>query len=142
MALEPTESTSVSHVTNDFPRTLIAYGGENVMGFAGNLEVTITGNALSDGIEDGDANGSLTIWPNPSNDVANIAFELITTERVRLEIFSAEGKLIDSIFEGEASAKTPYQFEVDVNHLAAGNYTCRLVSNNEVLTSKTLTVTK
>jgi hypothetical protein len=139
-ALAPTELTEVKHITEAFPRSIVAYGGEDVSGSFDGLEVTIVGNALSDGIEDG-ALGNFNIWPNPAKDMAQLSFELNESKRVTLEVFSAEGKLIDRLFEGEASAGIPYQFDLDVNHLATGNYTCRLMGPDGVIKAGQLTVT-
>ncbi|HKK37867.1 MAG TPA: T9SS type A sorting domain-containing protein [Cryomorphaceae bacterium] len=142
VAVSPTELTQVAHIENVFPRSIIAYGGENVMGQTGRLDVSITGNALSDGLDSSNENFNLKIWPNPAKDFAQISFELASESQVRLDIFSPEGKLIDSIFEGNAQKDTPYQFEVEIGELAAGNYSCRLVSTEGDVVSKTLTVVK
>ena len=141
-AVTPTELTEVNHVINEFPRSIIAYGGESVLGEAGGLSVTIIGNALSDGIGSGENEFDLKIWPNPSKDIAQVSFEMLEEGQISLEILSLEGKLINRIFEGNAQGKTPYQFEVNVNNLAAGNYTCRLMNADGATVAKTLTVVK
>ncbi|MEM9050735.1 MAG: T9SS type A sorting domain-containing protein [Bacteroidota bacterium] len=139
MALTPTELTQVKHLENTFPRSIIAYGGESVTGNLGGLDVTVLGNALSDGIQN-DENGSFKVWPNPAKDIAQISFELENSEQVSLEIYSLEGKLIQSIFSGNVIGKTSYQYEIDISNLAAGNYNCRLLDEKGNSRNRTLTV--
>jgi hypothetical protein len=142
VAISPTELTEVDHLSNTFPRSIIAYGGEDVTGEKGGLDVTITGNALSDGLDSENENYDLNIWPNPAKDFAQIAFELAESGQLSLEIYTPEGKLVKSIFEGGVTNNTPYQFELDVNNLAAGNYSCRLLDSSGRGITKTLTVVR
>jgi hypothetical protein len=142
VALQATELTQVIHPLEGFPKSVIAYGGENVMSNANNLTVNIVGNALSDGIESGENEYDLTIWPNPSKDYAQVSFELAEEGQVSLQIFSAGGELIDTIYEGGAQGKTRYKFEVDANSLSAGTYTCRLMNTSGKMFSKALTIVK
>ena len=141
VALAPTELTEVKHLENTFPRSIIAYGGESVTGNLGGLDVTVLGNALSDEIENAES-VSFKVWPNPAKDFAQISFELKETEQVRLEIYSLDGKLIQSIFNGNAMGKIPYQRKIDLSNLAAGNYNCRLLTENGNSMNTTLTVVR
>ena len=140
MAESPTELTEVTHPTNVFPKSVIAYGGENVMNTAGSLAVTIVGNALTDGIDSYEDKYDFAIWPNPSKDYAQISFKLLEEGQVSLQLFSAQGKLIETIYQGGAQGKTKYQFELDLNAFSAGNYSCRLMTKEGVLISKALTI--
>jgi hypothetical protein len=142
MAESATELTQVTHPMNVFPKSVIAYGGEDVMGEVGNLDVTVVGSPLSDGVDSGDNEYDLTIWPNPSSDFAQISFELAEEGQISLQIFSVEGKLMETIYEGGAQGKTRYQFEVDANSLSAGTYTCRLMNTSGKMFSKALTIAK
>lgn len=142
VAISPTQLTEVDHLTGTFPRSIVAYGGEDVTGNKGGLDVTITGNALSDGIDSDNDNYDLRIWPNPAKDFAQIAFELAESGQVSLEIYSPEGKLVKSIFEGGVTNDTPYQFEMDINNLAAGSYSCRLLDSSGKGITKTLTIVR
>ncbi|MCZ4410579.1 T9SS type A sorting domain-containing protein [Cryomorphaceae bacterium 1068] len=140
VALTQTDLTEVEHIEEAFPRSIIAYGGESVTGELGKLAVSINGNALSTGDTPETNPFNLSIWPNPSSDVSKISFELFEEEQISLQVFTLEGKLVETIFEGSAQSKTPYQFEIDVNHLAAGNYSCRLSTSSGKVSSKSLTV--
>jgi hypothetical protein len=140
MAGSPTELTQVTHQMNVFPKSIIAYGGEDLTGELGNLDVTIVGNALSDGLDVNKNEFDLSIWPNPSSEFAQISFALVAEGQISLEVFSLEGKRIHSIFEGNAQGKTRYQFEADVSSLAPGNYICRLMNGNGTAVAKVFAV--
>jgi len=140
VAVSPTELTQVTHIENTFPRSIIAYGGESVLGSAGGLGVSIVGNALSDNSEEGSNPFDLTVWPNPSSDFAHVSFEMLNDEQINLAIFTVDGKLVQTVFEGNAQGMIPYQFELNVNELAAGNYTCRLMTSEGQIASKSLIV--
>jgi hypothetical protein len=140
MAESPTELTQVAHPMNVFPKSVIAYRREDVTGEVGNLDVTIVGSPLSDGIEDQDGI-QIGMWPNPTNDITKLSFELKESNQISLRLYSAEGKLVKTIFEGNAQAGIPYQFEISVSDLAQGNYTAQLVAGDSSF-SKKLTVTR
>jgi len=140
MAESATELTQVTHPMNVFPKSVIAYGGEDVTGEAGNLDVTIVGSPLSDGIDDEDGI-KIGLWPNPASDITKLNFELRESKQISLRLYSAEGKLMKTIFEGNAQAGIPYQFEINVSDLAQGNYTAQLVAGDSSF-SKKLTVTR
>ena len=140
MAESATELTQVTHPMNVFPKSVIAYGGEDVTGEVGNLDVTIVGSPLSDGIDDEDGI-KIGLWPNPASDITKLNFELRESKQISLRLYSAEGKLMKTIFEGNAQAGIPYQFEINVSDLAQGNYTAQLVAGDSSF-SKKLTVTR
>lgn len=133
-AMAPVELTEVTHPTGVFPETLLAFAGVNMLDEASPLKVTIQGNVLSDEFEDGSSDFHLNIWPNPTSDFATIGFKLKDSDRVNLSIYDIHGKLIEEIFEGNTAANQDLQFEVDLKHLANGNYACRLTSGKKYQT--------
>jgi len=141
LALEPVELTEIIHPTGVFPETLLAYAGANVLDEASPLKVTITGEALSDGLSPKEGDFDLKIWPNPSSDIATIGYMLESSEQVNLSIYDLYGKLIREIYEGSTPARQEVQIEVDLKNLADGNYACRLSTGQEQQT-KMLIVAK
>jgi len=141
LALSTVELTEITHPTNVFPETLLAYAGVNMLEEASPLKVTILGEALSDEFEEREADFGLEVWPNPGSEITQVKFNLPKSDRVQLSIYDVNGKLVKTIFEGEASKDVPYQFEVDLRNLADGTYACRLNSNTQYQT-KMLVVAK
>lgn len=128
VAIAATEKTTVEHVLDDFPKTILAYGGVNMLKRVSNLEISISGESLSDNLDSKESDLGLEIWPNPSSVSSLIKFKLPQTNRVYLGIFDLKGNLLSKVYEGKATSETPYQFEFNVEHLANGPYACRLVS--------------
>ncbi len=127
LAMAPTQFTKVYHPMDVFPKSLLAYGGENILGSATDLKVTITESGTV-GIEDiNNVDGlDLSVWPNPSSDVAFASFRLKDAKRVVLSVFDVNGKLIKELFNGNAAPETDYKFEIEVSDLASGSYQCVL----------------
>lgn len=141
LALAPVELTEITHPTGVFPETLLAYAGVDMLDEASPLKVTVLGDALSDEVPEKEADFGLEIWPNPGSEITQVKFNLPFSDRVQLSIYDVNGKLIQTVFEGEASKDIPYQFEVDLRNLADGTYACRLNSNTKYQT-KMLVVAK
>ncbi len=92
LALAPTELTEITQNTTGFPKTLLAYGGQDVLGSTGNLEVHITD--VASGIEHpvGTDEFGLNIWPNPATDFANISFTVKEAKEISVKIFDATSR--------------------------------------------------
>lgn len=135
LALAPTELTKVYHPMDVFPKSLLAYAGENIMANANDLKVTITeGNTVGvDGLE-GAEGMNLSVWPNPSQDVAFVSFNLKDADQVVLSIFDLNGKLIKEVFNGNATSNTEYKFEIEVSNFASGSYQCVLSFDDKSVT--------
>ena len=127
LALAPTEFTKVYHPMDVFPKSLLAYAGENILGNANDLKVTITevGAVGIDGV-DGVEGMDLSVWPNPSQDMAFISFKLKDADQVVLSIFDSNGKLIEEVYNGNITSNTDYKFEIEVSNFASGAYQCVL----------------
>lgn len=127
LALEAVELTELIHPLNEFPKTMLAYGGMNMLGEAQDLKITITGGDPLGGISGTDKGDfGLEVWPNPTNGLALISFRLDSRDRVNLGVYDISGKLIQTVFEGMVSPDTEMRFEIDLKGLANGNYACRL----------------
>ncbi len=69
-------------------------------------------------------------YPNPSNGIINIQFNLGESKEVSLQIFSKDGKLIKQLFTGNA-AKGLNSKSFDISELAVGSYRIVLRSQEE-----------
>ena len=128
----PTELTKITHNTTGFPKTILAYAGEDFLGNAGDLDVTITDASTGLGDVETTKDYGLNIWPNPTSDFARISFIMPVSDQVSLSIFDPAGKLVKHVFNGNVAAKTRKEIEVDLSNLASGNYTCRLSTGDKV----------
>lgn len=81
------------------------------------------------------------ISPNPSSDVAVVAYEFPQNERIWLSVFNAEGKVVAQLLNGVTRNKGFYREEFTVSNLPAGNYFVALRTEKENLT-KQLVITK
>ncbi|NEN23582.1 T9SS type A sorting domain-containing protein [Cryomorpha ignava] len=140
LALAPTGLTKVYHPMDVFPKSLLAYGGTDILENADDLKVTITESGTV-GIDDiNKVEGmDLSVWPNPSSDVAFVSFRLQEAKQVVLSVFDLNGKLIKELFNGNAATETEYKFEVEVSELASGSYQC-VLRTGETLFTKAIVV--
>ncbi len=76
----------------------------------------------------------LTVFPNPSRDVLNVAFQTEATGQGQLMVMDLSGKLIDTREVQLDGAQQRVQF--DVNSYAPGSYFVTLVTEEERLTQK------
>lgn len=136
LALAPTELTEVTQNTTGFPKTLLAYGGQDVLGSSGNLEVKIFGETVGIDNPTGTNEFGLNIWPNPASEIANISITVKDAKEVTLRIFDANGKLVKELIRGSVTPELEKKMEVDISDLASGNYNCQLVAGDKVQVQK------
>ncbi len=131
-ALEETPLTEVSHPMNVFPKSLLAYRGENKLNNTTDLFVTIlSAETVSTDNSQADVS-TLAVWPNPAQNETSLSFNLNTSGQVTLCLFDNIGKEIERVFEGNAMANTDYRFELPVGKYASGTYSVRLQTKHEV----------
>lgn len=78
--------------------------------------------------------GNIAVYPNPSNDVFNVALQLNTTSKVNVQLLSADGKVLESIEKGTLTAGA---HQVKLAPKAAGIYRVK-VTIDGVSTIKTV----
>lgn len=84
-------------------------------------------------------NLEISIYPNPTNDLLNISFSKLYTENIQLELFSIEGKLLNSIEISQDSN----DFQFDLSDFPQGIYLCKISTRNgESLTSEKITISR
>jgi hypothetical protein len=129
-------NTSVEHPQNAFPKTVMAYAGENQLQNIGPLQVNIlSSEALS--TPDSNADGlGLGIWPNPTADHTFIAFQTEHAAMATLEIYDLKGRVLEQLFRGSTTPGIEQRFELNVQNLANGMYMCKLTTNHTSITKK------
>jgi|GEM_PF-1021059 len=77
----------------------------------------------------------LNIYPNPTNNIANITFELANESTVSMDVYNATGKLVYSENGGVMSAGVQ-KFVLDGSNLNSGFYFVNLTIDGKVITKK------
>jgi hypothetical protein len=78
------------------------------------------------------ADGSVGVFPNPVDQVANVEFKLSeVSENVTLEIFDLKGRMVSRTKYEQVQEQT---VNVDVSYLPAGNYKMRARTDNGIKT--------
>ncbi|MFM9008589.1 MAG: T9SS type A sorting domain-containing protein, partial [Bacteroidota bacterium] len=105
----------------------------------GNIKVSISSGArvASDNLEGGTVLGQN--FPNPASDHTSITFSIPEDGEALLQVFGQRGELLQQIDSREYAGGMIHRLELDLQHLAPGNYFYRLITNDEVLT-RTFTV--
>ena len=80
------------------------------------------------GVEDTDLLQSFRVFPNPTNGILSIQFDLATPVDVKIEIISPVGRTSYSTFVKKAMSK---MLEIDMNTFDNGMYYVRLITENE-----------
>ncbi|UOQ98707.1 DUF5010 C-terminal domain-containing protein [Hymenobacter sp. 5317J-9] len=75
-------------------------------------------------------------YPNPFTTSAAVHFRPVATAATQVQVFSAMGQLVGTLYDAVAEAGRDYTVTFDGNSLPAGIYTCRLVSNGAVQTQR------
>ena len=136
LALQPTDLTEVTHSQNGSVNTMLAYAGAKVNADVSTLEIIITeANPLSDGVLS-EGEYSLELWPNPATEYAIVTLRLPIDERVTINLYDSQGKLVKSIFEGMVYASASSHFDLDLENLADGVYALEFYMGNQIHTEK------
>ncbi len=101
---EPVSIFSVIPVTNDMDGDTIVH---KVDGIKVNLELSetpqfVVAGGIIDGISIPEINGfGLEVYPNPANSEVQISFTVSEKQKVNISAYSIDGKLIETIVDGE-----------------------------------------
>jgi len=98
-------------------------------------------NTLSIGSAEDNRDNELTIYPNPAKDKMNIDYNLSKDGRVRIELYNLLGEKIEEIVDLTV-LKGKYTKEIDVTSLPSGVYTCKMLSENNILIVKRLVISR
>jgi hypothetical protein len=80
-------------------------------------------------------NFSVSIYPNPASDVANVRVELTETSNVSIEVYNTLGKLVYSENTNDVS-QGAYYYSVNTLDFATGLYSVKTTVNGNVSTTK------
>jgi len=75
----------------------------------------------------------LTVYPNPSNDVATVDFNLIEKADIKIQVLNMLGQNALNVFEGNKYAGS-HQIEMNVANLQPGTYLIRVTANETIRT--------
>ncbi len=75
------------------------------------------------------------VYPNPVNEIGLIPFSLSKPSVICIELFSIDGKKIQTVLQSELQAGK-YKAELDASALSSGVYLCKMSTNENVLYSK------
>ncbi len=93
--------------------------------------------SASTGLDELDNTLSFELAPNPVTDVLNINISTeLNGQNVLLELRNIEGKLVDVVYEGNATAEMQLQYPV--NHLPKGLYLMQVTSDKQLQTKRVL----
>ncbi|CAN5286548.1 hypothetical protein BH09BAC5_BH09BAC5_00320 [soil metagenome] len=106
------------------PQTLVSGGG---------IKTLCTPTGVS---SPADAKSSLSIYPNPANGECSFNFTLEQNAEATIEIFNAEGKLVESKSVSSLIRSTT----INISSLANGTYFCKLISGGKDIATKKLVV--
>lgn len=84
------------------------------------------------GVEEGQVVKSVTNFPNPVIDFTTVAFELASTQDVKVTIFNLDGKVIYTSVRENMNAGA-HNIQLDASSYAAGNYIYTISAGNTVL---------
>ena len=74
-------------------------------------------------------------YPNPFNPVTTVAFGLPSPSRVRLDIYTVKGELVETLVSGSLGAGY-HTYEWNARNAASGIYFYRLITDEKVVTKK------
>jgi hypothetical protein len=77
-------------------------------------------------------NAAFTVAPNPFSQTTLLSFTTAVEGPATVEVYNAQGMLIQRLFEGILRAATPYRWHFDGKQLPAGVYIGRITMGKQV----------
>ncbi len=84
------------------------------------------------------ANATLKLFPNPSNQYANLHYFLSEDSKVSISIFDINGKKIKTVLNNELQSSGNVMMQIDHNGLSKGIYFVKAIINNTISNIKML----
>ncbi|MBN2682703.1 MAG: T9SS type A sorting domain-containing protein [Bacteroidales bacterium] len=78
---------------------------------------------------------NMNIYPNPAKDVAEISFDLASSQEVNVKVFDLTGNLVYQNFEGKLPAGKRTA-KIDFSSYSSGIYSVQLMAGGNVITKK------
>ena len=76
--------------------------------------------------------------PNPTNDQSQLTFVVSQNMRLRVDLYTMEGLLVQELYQGNAVTGVQYMMDIDADDLSAGMYQVRVSSNIYLAVKKLL----
>ena len=76
--------------------------------------------------------------PNPTNNQSQLSFLVNENMRLRVDLYTMEGTLVQELYEGNAVTGVQYIMDIDADGLSAGMYQVRISSNTYLAVKKLL----
>ncbi len=80
--------------------------------------------------------GTAYVFPAPCHSVAWLACSISMPSPLRVELYSASGELLQTVFDGFAGSVGTYSIRLDCSNLSDGLYFCRIVSGLDTRIAK------
>jgi hypothetical protein len=76
----------------------------------------------------------MAVWPNPTRGNSVLSISETHGERLLLELYDTNGRLVQKLFEGETLANQPFTMVLDLNSLENGLYYIRAITGETAST--------
>ncbi len=76
-----------------------------------------------------------TIFPNPTNKLADLVFNITESNNIVLSLYNMNGQLIKSIYQGQ-KPKGTYSYQIDLSNFSNGVYILTLQTNQRKYSQK------
>jgi hypothetical protein len=80
----------------------------------------------------------LHAYPNPVTDQATVSFRPTQTGMAQVKVYNQLGVLVATLYDGQVEASRLYSATLNGQPLAAGVYTCQLITNGKVVNKRLL----
>jgi hypothetical protein len=140
MGIASTEGTFVAHPSNIFPKSIMAYAGENQLNSVGPLDITILGGVVLSVADLNQESMQMDLWPNPARNEAFVTFQSINTGFTSIELCDLTGQVVSTVYHGSLASGVKHTFEVDLQNLSDGMYLCRIINDNDILVKRLVIV--
>ena len=78
------------------------------------------------------------LMPNPTNNVSQLGFVVSSNMRLRVDLYSMDGQLVQELYDGNAMTDVEYLMTIDADGLDAGMYQIRIASSTYMAVKKLL----
>jgi hypothetical protein len=83
---------------------------------------------------------NMVLFPNPTNGMVNINYELKTRTDVRIDVLNTNGDLVKTLSNISAQYSGKYQLSYDLSELSNGTYYCVITTGAKKETSKIIII--
>jgi hypothetical protein len=75
---------------------------------------------------------AINVYPNPFTSQTTVELTFASDKQVIVQLWSVSGKMIQTIYSGDVTSSTPYEYTVDGSPLMPGIYFIRVISGDQV----------